>query len=208
MRWERDGRGFARADRGFTLVEVIVAITLLMLVTIAATPLIVNGLQLSTDQQRQQAAVIVAQEAMEEVRARASGLTSVSPLVTGRHTSDVTAQFARLSGHPGIGETTPAHDSAASAGSPGAAIPIVRDVQRDGTDYTVETVIGACTLQQEASGDLRCLRTGSGSPMVRSIVIVTWTAGSLCSDSAAGYCSYQAMTLINLDTDLEWSDAN
>lgn len=195
------------ADRGFTLVEVVVAITLLMVVTIAATPLIINGLRFSAEQQRQQAAVIVTQEAMEQVRVRASGLTAAAPLVQGRHSSDVAAQLGRLSAHPGIGQTNAAADPAATAGSPGALLPLVSTVQRDGTDFTVETAIGTCTLQRDASSQLRCLKTGTGSAMLRVVVVTKWTAGAVCSDSAAGYCSYEAISLVNLDTDLEWSDA-
>lgn len=197
-----------RADHGFSLVEVIVAITLLMVVMIAATPLFINGLQFSADQQRQQAAVVVTQEAMEEVRARSSGLTTASPLVAGRHANDVTAQFTRLSTHSGVGETVPAADASATTGSVSALIPLTRTVQRDGTDYTVETVIGSCTLQRNAANELRCLPGGTGGSMVRAIVVTKWTAGAVCSGSAAGYCSYEALSLMNLDADLEWSDAS
>ena len=192
---------------GFSLVEVIVAITLLLVVTVAATPLIINGLHFSTAQQRQQAAVIVTQEAMEQVRVRTAGLTSVAPLVAGRRGSDVTEQFTRLSGHAGVAQTNPASEPSAAVGSPSALLPITATVSRDGTVYTVETLIGTC-IQQKVSGQLRCLKTGTGNAMVRAIVVTKWTAGETCTSTPAGYCSYETMSLVNLDTDLEWSDAS
>ncbi|CAG7601042.1 prepilin-type N-terminal cleavage/methylation domain-containing protein [Leucobacter soli] len=198
----------SRSDRGFTLIEVIVAITLLLVVTVAALPLIINSLQFSTAQQRQQAGVIVTQEAMEQVRVRASGLTAVAPLVAGRHSSDVGAQFTRVSTHPGVAQTNAASDPAAASGSAAALLPLQQNVRRDGTDYTVETLIGTCTQQKNGTGELRCLKTGTGNAMVRTIVVTKWTAGDACTGSPAGYCSYEAMSLINLDTDLEWSDAS
>lgn len=196
------------SERGFSLIEVIVAITLLLVVTVAATPLIVNSLHFSTAQQRQQAAVIVTQEAMEQVRVRTAGLTSVAPLVAGRRGSDVTAQFTRLSAHAGVAQTNTASDPSATVGSPSALLPLTVTVARDGTAYTVETLIGTCTQQKNGSGQLRCLKTGTGNAMVRAIVVTKWTAGETCTSTPAGYCSYETMSLVNLDTDLEWSDAS
>lgn len=194
-------------DLGFTLVEVIVSITLLLVVVVAATPLIINGIKFSAEQQRHQAAVIVTQEAMEEIRARTSGLTTPGPLVKGRHSSDVSAQFGRLAGHAGVALTAPASDSAAGAGSGTAVIPLTKEVQRDGTTYTVETLIGTCTLQKNAASEIRCLATGTGGKMVRAVVVTKWQASDTCTNSDAGYCSYEALTLISLDTDLEWNNA-
>lgn len=197
-------RAIRRAS-GFTLIEVIVAISLLMVVVAAATPLIVNGLKLSAAQQRQQVGVIVANEAMENVRARTKSLSNVEDLVTGRSAAAVAAQFSALSDVAGVSQTNPASDPKASTATD-LPLPISGTDSRDGTVYEVNTVIGTCTQSVTSSGTGACTKAAtspSGRSMVRVIVVVSWSNSGGCT---ADGCRYVTSTLLNLDRDLEWSD--
>ncbi|MGO2654703.1 MAG: type IV pilus modification PilV family protein [Pseudoclavibacter sp.] len=194
-----------RSASGFTLVEVIVAIALLMVVTAAATPLIISGVRLSAEQQRQQVGVIVANEVMENVRGHTNeSLSNVEPLVTGRSAAAVSAQFTALADVPGVSETEKASDAHAATAS-NTPIPIAQTINRDGTDYTVNTVIGTCTQQVSGAGTGSCTKitTTTGRAMVRVIVVVDWSGSEGCTTDG---CRYTTSTLINLNRDLEWSD--
>lgn len=183
-----------RGADGFTLVEVIVAISLLLVVLGAATPMIVGGLRLSATERSQQTAVIVANEALEQVRARSKNLNSVDALVSGRAaTTDAQHRWEQWGDIPGVAETSPAWDAHATSGST-QVLPMTTQTTRNGTVFTVDTLIGTCS-NTTVSGKAVCKNTTGEHNMVRAIVIVSWGDDQ----------SYSTATLFNLDTDLEWN---
>jgi type II secretory pathway pseudopilin PulG len=150
-------------DGGFSLIEVVVSIALLIIVTTAALYFVSKARYTSTDQQATQIAAALASSTMEQVYAVPTIISAssggVSNLYKGRYRTDVTAAFAANSAIPGVSSTFPVWDStaattAATAGCPtptvasipssGPIIPITCTNTVNGTTYTVTTLIGAC----------------------------------------------------------------
>ena len=149
------------ADSGFSLIEVVVAIALLLIVTTSALYFVSKARYTSTDQQATQIAAALASSAMEQVYAVPTKPVSsgVINLYTGRSRTDVTAAFAANSSIAGVSSTFPVWDPAASTTSVTAAcptptlasiptsgplIPVTCTNTSNGTIYTVTTLIGAC----------------------------------------------------------------
>lgn len=211
-----------RPDAGFTLVEVIVALTLLALLSSAALYFFVNGTRSLTHQQRSHGAVSAANDAMEQVfsfvpqMTGSTAATSSTALVTGRLDTDVTAAFSSAAGLPGVSDTYPAWDRSTSpapaAGVGDDRLKLVRVVRTSGVDYTITTLIGYCyRVATNPAG--ACTKVGGdsvGTPsagyvrMVRSIVVVRWPGTSAACSS--GICSYQIQSLIDPNDDLKWNN--
>lgn len=195
----------ASADAGLSLIEVLVAITIMSIIALAAATLGVTGLAAAATQERRQIAVTIASGTMESI----SG-TQISALFTSRTMAAVQAGWTANSSVPGVKQTYPVWD--ATTGSP--AIPVgPTTVAQAGTNFTVETVLGYCFQPQPQTVVSDCTASGataaSTAPavptnamkLIRAIVIVKWTAGSSCPAS----CSYVASTLIDPSTDLNWN---
>jgi len=200
-------------DSGLTLVEVLVAVIIVVIVALGGAGISINGIQTATAQQRQQVAVTIANAAMEKV----SGW-SVSDLYTGRFGTTVTTAFTGNSTRPGVSQTYPASDTAATSSST-PSIPITitppdPTATENGTAYTITTLIGNC--YEAVTGGTCGLVSGyatdpvSTSPfkvpvgytrLIRTIVIVKWTAGSKC---AASGCYFQSTTLSDPNAELTW----
>lgn len=210
------------SDEGFTLVEVIVALTLLALLSSAALYFFVNGSRTLTHQQRAHGAVSAANDAMEQVfsftpqMAGATAATSSTALVTGRLDSDVTAAWTAAAGVPGLAETYPAWDRSTSpaplAGIGDDRVKLVRTVETSGVKYTVMSLVGYC-YRVATNPDGACTKVGGdsvGTPaagyvrMIRSIVVVRWPGTTAAC--TAGTCTYQIQSLIDPNTDLKWNN--
>ena len=211
----------ARQHSGFTIVEVVVAIFLVMVVMTAALPLVLNGAKLSASQQRKQVAVTVASDALERVRAHTSGTTvSLDSLVSNRTKASVQSAWsdARYSGIPGLNTTYPAWDNSSPSGT--GDIPVTYTDNPTGTtDYDVAVFIGSCYQNPadrtnadcglHSAGGTTDNGTGSGAykaRMARVIVVVRWSAGEGCTAASDSPCQYHASTLYNLNSDQEWRD--
>lgn len=211
-------------DGGFTLIEVIVALTLLAVISTAALYFFVSGTRSVTHQQRTHSAVSAANDAMEQVfsyvpqMAGSTVSTTSSGLLVGRLDTDVTAAWsaAAAAGIPGIAETYPGWDRATApapqAGLGDDRIKLTRTITASGVTYQVRTLIGYC-YRVATNPNGACTRIGGdsvGNPnagyvrMLRSIVVVTWpgTANSCRS----GTCSYQIQSLIDPNSDLKWNN--
>lgn len=198
----------ANRDEGFTLIEVIIAISLLLTVAVALGAFMIQGLRLSTDQQRAQIAVSVATERMDQVQRLSTSNVQLPVLVAGRPEASVRAAWNHQAGAAGLDETYPAW-SATPSGP--AVIPVEETVTRSGTDYTSAVLIGTC--YQPASGGA-CTRIpgspddpGADSPLasdrsrlVRALVIVTYPGS--CGDT--GICRYTTAGLFDTKGDLTW----
>ncbi|MET4582817.1 prepilin-type N-terminal cleavage/methylation domain-containing protein [Conyzicola nivalis] len=214
-------RALSRVDRedGFTLIEVVVAIVILGILSTASLGIYISSANASTMQQRREVAVTIANQQMELVNSwstEPNAASGTSELYTGRKRTDVTTAWAANSTISGVAQTYPVWDQRLTPPLP-AAIPIVKadPVQLNGTTFSVETLLGTCYQLKGIGGNCGKVTGFAGyptapsssmlatyTPLTRVIVIVRWTAGSMCS---SGDCSYVTSTLIDLNGDLTWN---
>jgi prepilin-type N-terminal cleavage/methylation domain-containing protein len=191
-----------QSDRsgGFSLIEVIVALALILFVMTASVVFFVRSLQTSSGQQSRQAAISLSDQAMELARA-----VPVANLLDDRDQATATAQWAAL----------PAAAQAAAAASvvmwdtppvaPTVLVPFSVANQTtlvNKTQYTVDTAIGGCWVTSTAP--VRC--TAPATPptpipnVYRIIVDVHWPAkpGQSCP---ASRCDYVVTTLRDASPD-------
>jgi len=205
-------RDYRTSEHGFTLIEVLVAIVILGILTTAALNFAAVGAKATATQERRQVAIAVATAAMEEVNARVASVDSgsgVSYLMLGRSKTEVQAAWTKYASFPGVGTTYAGWDKLATGASV-PAIPVTSTVTRNGTAFTVVTLIGWC-YQQQVSSDCALIPTYSSPPaksppgwsnrLIRAMTIVQWSAGEYCSPSE---CSYQLITFVDGSSDLEW----
>ncbi len=194
----------SRIENGFTLIEVVIAISLLVVVALAAGAFAVNALKLSAQQQRMQVAVTVAGERMEQVQRLTTSNAQLKSLVAGRDEAGVKAAWAAATGVSGVAQTYPAW---AAAGA--QTVPLTQVSTRSGTDYTSAVLIGTC-YQGPAGGacakDSRYVADPGSttitdkSQLIRVIVTVTYPGR--CGD--AGGCRYTVLAMFDTRGDLMW----
>jgi len=191
-----------QSDRsgGFSLIEVIVALALILFVMMSSVVFFVRSLQTSSGQQSRQAAISVADQAVELARA-----APVANLLDGRDQATATTQWAAL---PAIAAAAKAASVlmwdtppvAATAAVPFSVADQTTFVNK--TQYTVDTAIGGCWVTSTAP--VRC--TAPATPptptpnVYRIIVDVHWPAkqGQSCP---ASRCDYIVTTLRDASTD-------
>ncbi len=209
-----------RTDDGFTLVEVVVAISLVGVIAAAALYFFVSGTRSVTHQSRTQSAVTVATESMEDAFA-----VSPKPVIKGAHTfsgllldrreADVTAAWTAAAGLDGLDQSYPAWDPAPTAGAQ-PAVPITRTTRLDGIEYSSTILVGTCYRPTGSASPQDCtVLPGVPTPpattpanmaqLLRVMVMVTWpdAAGSC---GTAGVCSYQAQSLVDPSEDIVWNN--
>jgi len=209
-------------DEGFSMIEVIVAIVILGIVASSALWFFINGMQTSSNLDRQQTAVSIATSTMEQTFTydpRKSTTTGISGLVTGRSAAEVNTAFSDLSGMsiPGLADTYPLSDPAGVTG--GGDPKVVTTVTRGkDVNYTVYTLVGACYRTASVGGTTQPCQKVNFYPtteptsipvgtvrMLRVIVAVTWNPiGNECT-GAAGKCEYDVATLVDPSLDLQWN---
>lgn len=199
-----------RDDDGFTLIEVIIAVALLLGVAVALGAFAIQGLRLAADQQRAQLAVSVASARMDEVQRLTGSNAQLATLISGRRAAAVAAAFTESAGVTGVAATYPA--STASGAT--AVIPITQTVRRSGTDFRSTVLIGTC-YQPIAGGDCTKIAGQNTDPemasppaptpktlsrMIRVIVIVDYTGSCGGSDS----CTFTTSALFDTKGDVPW----
>jgi prepilin-type N-terminal cleavage/methylation domain-containing protein len=189
-------------DEGFTLVEVIVAIVLMALVAVTSAGFFIKGDATSTYLQRRQAAVGLADQAMEAIRAvpPTAPTAGASPLVAGRSASAVSAHWAAAPADVATGQLatmTPASDPAAAA-TPTPTVPFTETVTASGQPYTIERYLGTCVRPATTSG--ACTATGSGTALHRAVVVVSWNPGPGQSCTAKP-CRFVLSSLLDAQPD-------
>lgn len=196
-----------RDDGGFTLVEAVVATVLLSVIMSSMAALFVKGSEQSNDLRRRQAAVTLAQQALEAARA-ASPVPDAAgcvQLLQGRTAALVAAQWATAPV-----SVTSITDSASAPptctgpltvplqGVAGPAGTATDPVLLQNLPYTVQTFIGTCVLTTSRSSCLQAGAVPAGSPaLYRVVARVTWTAPGC----APGPCEYSASTFVDPSPD-------
>jgi Tfp pilus assembly protein PilV len=195
-RWHRTG------DDGFSLIEVIVALGLLMIVMLSTAGFFVQSLKTSATQSQQQQASQLANQQLEYTRS-----VPAKALLYGRSQ----AQVSVATSAPGI--TDLSHDvisdfnydgwDGALSGQTSQVVPIVMPTQNvGGTIYTTTTFIDRCYVTFGANQS--CIRTASAgaSWLYRITVNVSWMAsgGRSCA-TASRACQFVVSTLRDPGTD-------
>jgi prepilin-type N-terminal cleavage/methylation domain-containing protein len=206
-RLTRTAREAGHGDEGFTLVEILTSIALLGTVMAAMGPFFVRSIRSISSQRSAQAAVELADTAMEQVRSLRG-----SALVAGRGQVRSTAQWnaapaamtayknsMKLMWDTTLSATDPSGDN--------AAIPTIsQTLSAAGTKYTRTTYVGACEIYTAPGATAGCVAPWATPPAAASddqqffrvVVLVQWSDSS-CKDgiSPVGTCSFVATTLIS-----------
>ncbi len=196
-------------DRGFTLIEVIVALFLLGVVATAVLVFFIRGLAATSHIQRTQSADAVATQAMEQVRSvlALAPTGGTSGVVIGRTQTAVMTTW-NAANPADTADSAPAWDNSPTAASTPPTVPILQDVVRSGITYHVTTLIGTCDrIASPESTDQSCVKPPApGVPILRVIVVVTWTPASAgeCSGTT-GLCTYSIRSLLDPTADPAWN---
>lgn len=192
-------------DRGFTLLENVLAVVLVGLVLASAAVTFVGATRSAATLQRHQVAARLADQALAAVRAvpaspRADGCY---PLLDGRTDAAVTAQWAARPAALVLGSTDKAVTPAVCAGHAatvplrglrtGPAQTVADPVVVGGQAYTVQTFVGTCWLPRVGGVCVpaAAVATTDVSVLYRVVVAVSWASDRGC----AGGCLYSAETL-------------
>ena len=190
----RAAEGASDKDGGFTLIEVIVALGLILFVMTASVTFFVNSMRTSSTQQVKIAAVSLADAAMEQARSY-----SGSAMLANRDVTRATTQWSNCRG--GTAGGLPQHGRVRFHGY-GSSVPVIPFSTTDPTtkvnnlQYTVSTAIGQCYIS--AITNAVCSSANSGNAgatlMYRVIVDVHWApkVGEICPSTG---CDYIVTTL-------------
>ena len=189
-------------DEGFSTVEMVVALAILSVTMLASAPFFVNSLTNVNKQRSKQAAIQLAETAMEQVR----GLKG-SALLTGRSLIASQAQFdaAPAAARPYLNTMQVAGDPMITdpASTAGDDAPIPTSAQRltvEGTTYTQNIYLGKCEVY--LTGTSECVYPkGASAPadatqilqFFRVVVLETWSDNTC----AASSCTYVGTTLVS-----------
>jgi len=200
----------SRGDRGFSLAEVIVAVAILGALATASLYLTIGGLNSSESQRRSNVAITLAGNAMESVVSQSPAINAtsgVSALYNGRAHDDTVARWHANRFIAGVDRMYPGWQPGLPAGST-PAIPFSNSVTVNGTEYSVQTMIGRC-YQPLTGGQCTTLPGHAVAPAVpptgqaeltRITTVVWWFAGANCASG----CTYSASTLVDTSEDLSW----
>ena len=189
-------------ERGMTLIEVVVAITILAVLSTASLGVYLSGINSATAQQRREVAITVANSVLEDAT-----LTPPANLYVGRSQLAATALLTANDTIPSVKQTYAAFQL-----PPVATVPAIKPTQTvtlNGTDYQVSTIIGTC-FQKKAGGSCTVGSTYPTQPatpsdslvLTRIVVVVRWAVGSTC---AGGSCVYDTSTLVDRNSELTWN---
>ncbi len=197
-----DGRGVIRRslralDEGFTLVEVLVSMTVVMIVLGSTSAFLVSGMRTTHRQGRQQAAVQLALDGMELARtlrgtaliagrqacSTAAGTCDATVADAARLlVADATARFDRANG---AATTLPL------AGSTAPADRALTSVTVDGVAFRRYFHVGRCWAPAGGGACRGTVGPGRTVPFYRVVIAVTWGDGAC----GGGVCSYVASAL-------------
>jgi len=203
----------ATRDDGFTLIEVVLALLLLGLLAMSSLGIFLRGMATVTHVQRQQAAVAVANSAMDVARSVSSGAVNAAGTigtVKGRSQTAVNTVWtdATTKNASDTSDMAAAWDPASGLQPADQWVPIRTTQRVDNVTYTVDTLVGTCyRLRAASSVSQDCVKfatppTGTTySQMYRIRVIVRW------DESADGTKSqtYRLSTLVDPTADATWN---
>jgi prepilin-type N-terminal cleavage/methylation domain-containing protein len=197
-----------RADEGFTLVEVLVALTVLTVAMTGMGAFFVNSSLTVAQQRDSRNAAILASNALENIRA-----LEEPALLDGRGQDKVTAQFAAAENGPFKDRLKPYFDHmkregiAGAAGGENAALPTVpKPFTVGNTRFEQSVFVGPCEVYVALNSDDCVLPLALTDPKrpqdeatileyFRVVVLVSWS-NKRCTTNA-GDCAHISSTLIS-----------
>lgn len=205
-------RSKMKSERGFTVIEVIVAITLVGLVSTAAISFFMSGIKSIADTQRKQVAVTLANGAMEKARTvtpNAVNTDGTSGLIKGRSQAAVTAawQEVRAANADDVSDMNIMWDPEGGLSEASQWLPITTTSTVDKQTFTLKTIIGSCFRAKLATTqDSECTAMAPVQPLAENIlmyrvrIIVTWSEGP-----DAPVQTYRLSSLIDPSVDVVWN---
>nr|WP_269809816.1 Ig-like domain-containing protein [Kineosporia rhizophila] len=198
-------------QRGFTLIEVMVALVLMSLILMSGGMFMMRAMYTSSSLGTRDSATTVANQVLEEVRAMDPTFDGddVIPLVYGRTKSAVVAQWGTAASagvdvsqtYVGSGSTD--YDNATyDAGTHAVSIPLEQKRTYGNRDYTVSMLIGACARADTGGA---CTKGTTGSLLLRVVALVRWK--SPLDQCPATGCTYAAATLIDPAKDPQFNSS-
>ncbi|MBB2946606.1 prepilin-type N-terminal cleavage/methylation domain-containing protein [Actinoplanes lutulentus] len=194
-------------DEGYSLVEIIVALAIVSITLLASTPFFVASLNNVNSQRGRQAAIQLANTAIEQVR----GLQG-SALLSGRSKSATQTQFDAAPTSLASYLATMAVEAdltiTDATSTEGADAPIPTASQKltvEGTTFTQNIYVGACEIYLVKTSSGECVYPqGSDAPtdstkilkFFRVVVLETWPDRACTSSSGASMCEYITSTLV------------
>lgn len=146
----REWRLPRRGQKGFTIVEVLVALLILLMVGTVAAQFAVRAIHTSYEQQQRVTATTLATSGMEKVRSRIRGVSGSSYLASitaGMSQSDAEAAYAAAKdlGVVSDGDFQLAYSTTSTVpGGTATIAPVDASNTVNGTPFTVYTVVGKC----------------------------------------------------------------
>lgn len=208
----RLARNARRNESGLTLIEVIVAIALIGIVSAAAISFFIKGVATVSDQQRRQAAVTLANSAIDKARSVTASPVDgagTSGLVKGRAPAAVATSWASaVAFDPAdVSDMNQSSDPGSAVATSDQWVPITTQSVVDKQTYTINTLIGTCFRPKAAtSADANCTKTSAEQGGIETIkmyrvrVVVTWA-----ENKSATPRSYRLATLIDPSVDAVWN---
>lgn len=199
------------ADAGITLVEVLVALSLMAGLLASAVPLVLGTIDTQSGLQRRQQASAIAQSVLE--RAQAAKVVATArgcvPLLRGRTEDIVDAQWASTPDHVDLSTTDKAF-APAECGTdvvvPTAGITeqvtddqVTPAITQSGQGFVVRTWVGTCAMLTDGTECIKKAAAPAESPtMYRVVVSVEWEHSGCGADSR---CSVSNSMLLDPSAD-------
>lgn len=200
------------AEDGFSLIEVVVAIVLTGMLAAAALTFFVSGVSTVSESQRKQAAVMLANSAVEQARAVAPGAVdaaSTSGLVRGRSKASVQTSWTAATAFDSqdTADMNIAWDPSTGLTDASQWVPLEQTRTVDSQTYTITTLIGSCYRSKLASKtaddcvkDQPSINSDDYVKLYRVRVVVKWAESQTATPR-----SYRLATLIDPSTDVLWN---
>lgn len=205
-------------DAGVTLVEVLIALTMLAALLASTVPLMLSSITTQTGLQRHQQASIIAQSVLERAQAAKVAPTSAGcvPLLRGRTETLVNAQWASAPAHVDLSHTDKAWASNScgtdiTVPTAGVAEQVADDlttpaITHSGQDYVVRTWVGTCAMLSDGASCVPASAAPATAPMMyRVITSVEWDHHS-CNSTLR--CAVTNSITIDPSTDPVFSAVN
>ena len=193
-------------EKGFTLIEIVIAISLLVIMMVPFADAYITSFSATTDADTREVAAMVADSALDQARALdATDQQNGCLLLAGRDATDVANQWTNPA--PGtsqlLSETAQASDTSQDcASSASTPLPATAQTKTVGSQsFALNYYVGMCWESGNTSGSSSNTCTDPSTPpstdyeLYRVIVAVTWAAPrGGCGSSG---CDYVTSTLIS-----------